>query len=125
MAARTRFLKWVGMPPVLQADGWRVHNWKYENTRPFPIVMPEGRGETRRVMEKGTYRDSEGHAVTLSREYRWDQKSNLFVTEVSFTDAVAIMAITPYEFIDVSDIPRETWPTVRNTPIIVPARRSA
>lgn len=123
--AATRFLKWVGMPPVLQADGFRVHNWKYENSRPFPMVMPEGRGKTRRVMEKGAHTDPSGAVVRLSKEYRWTQQEDLFVTQVLFTDAVVIMTIAPHEFVDVTDLPPDEWPKVRNRPIIAGQARSA
>jgi hypothetical protein len=75
-------------------------------------------------MEKGTHRDPEGHPVTISKEYRWTQKPDLFVTEVAYTDAVAIMAIAPWEFVDVTDLPRDQWPGVTNQPIIV-GRKSA
>lgn len=105
------------MPPVLQADGWRVHNWRYENTRPFPMAMPAGRGETRRFLEKGTYHDADGYPVMLNREYQWTQRPDLFVTEVTFTDAIAIMSIAPHEFVDVTDMPRSEWPKVCNKPI--------
>lgn len=120
MAVKTRFLKWVGMPPVLQADGFRVHNWQYENRRPVQMVMPEGStGRTNRVLEAGTLVDHEGNRVKLSHSYEWRQSSNLFVTEVTFTDAMAIMTACPFEFVDVTEMDRAEWPKVRNQPIIM------
>lgn len=121
MPAKTRFLKWVGMPPVLQSDGWRVANWKYENRRPIAMTLPPGhKGGTTRIIEKGTHEDHEGNRVSVSREYIFRQRNDGFVTEVAFTDAMAIMTVAPFEFVDVTDMPRSQWHKVRNTPIIMP-----
>lgn len=126
MAAKTRFLKWVGMPPVLQSDGFRVHDWKYENWRPIAVTMPPGHpGQSKRVMEAGIQRGFDDHPVRLSKTYWFEQDKNWFVTEVDFTDAIAIMTVAPHEFIDVTDMPRERWPTVRNEPIIVGASQDS
>lgn len=120
MPAKTRFLKWIGMPPVLRADGWRVYNWKYENRRTIAMTMPSGAtGRTNRGLDAGEYNDHEGNKVRLSHSYEWTQDKNLFVTEVTFTDAIAIMTIAPFEFVDVTEMDRSEWPKVRNQPIIM------
>lgn len=120
----SRFLKWVGMPPVLKSDGWSVHNWKYENSRPLALVMPPGRGGSSRVIEQGAHFGEDGTRVTVSKEYVFTQRVRepgmIHICEVSFLDAVAIMTVAPWEFVDVTDMDRAEWPKVRNKPIIMP-----
>jgi hypothetical protein len=104
-------LKWVGDPPVLQPDGWRVANWSYENRRKFPVSLPPNHpGDTQRIL---------GPSDGLSRSYIWCN-ANGFVAEVEDHDAMIIMQACPHEFKDVTMMPPEQWPDVRNDPVIKP-----
>lgn len=116
-----RYLKWVGEPPVVQADGFRIHNWRYENRRKIALEMPPGTsGRMIRAIEAGTYTDRDGQRVVVGREYVWDQdKHRHFVVPVALSDAMAIMRLCPNEFIDVTDKDEGEWATVRNQPIVV------
>lgn len=121
MSASFRYLKWVGEPPVVQADGFRIHNWKYENRRRIALEMPHGTsGRMYRIIEAGTYRDRDGVSIPVKREYIWDQdKHEHFVVPVELDDAMAIMRLCPNEFIDVTDKDKGEWAMVRNQPIVV------
>lgn len=119
-----RMLKWVGQPPVLQSDGFRVYNWKYENTRILALEMPIGhKGRARREIPKGNHVcDDTGETIPVSQTYTWDQdKHKHFVVPVTAKDARAILALCPYEFKDVTGLDEREWAAVRNDPIIMPA----
>lgn len=122
MPAEVRWLKWVGLPPVRKDDGWRVHNWAYENSRPIALVMPPNHtGRTIRVVEKGTYYPPGQTPITVHDTYAFTQDCEHapFVTPVPLRDALAIQAMNPHSFVDVTDIPRSEWPYVRHKTIIV------
>lgn len=126
MSATYRLLKWVGEPPVLQADGFRIHNWRYENRRRIALEMPSGTsGRMTRIIEAGTYRDRDGVSCAVSREYVWDQdKHKHFVVPVSLSDAMSIMRLCPNEFMDVTDKDEGEWAMVRQQPIVIGASSS-
>ena len=100
-----RLIKWVGDPPVLRKDGWRVANWHYENRR---VIALHGHAE--RFFEKSI-------DPRLSRSYHWDKDLPDYILPVEMGDARVILELCPHEFKDVTDHPNPS--TVHNTPIIL------
>ena len=114
-----RLLKWVGDPPVLRKDGWRVANWKYENRRVIPVP-----GHSRRILEPFDVigKDQYGRPVHkpngLSRRYVWEPNCPNYTIPVLATDAAIILKIAGSEFLDVTDEPDPG--KVYKRPIILP-----
>jgi hypothetical protein len=118
-----RLIKWLGDPPALREDGWRVANWRYENRR--LIAMPK---LTRRYLHAASCtRDPTANPPVipipgLSQTYAFDAKQfPNFIVPVKEADAKIILAMGQ-EFVDVTGMPNPE--NVRNAPVIVP-RRSA
>jgi hypothetical protein len=104
-----RLIKWIGDPPIVGEDGWRIPNWRYENRRVIAL-----QGYTSRIIEKS---DIPG----LSRTYRWDKHLTDFILEMPKADADILLRAQETwelkEFVDVTDHPSPE--TVQHTPIIM------
>jgi hypothetical protein len=109
---RIRWVKWVGEPSILFADGFRVANWKHENRR---IVA---------ALDNATRTLNHKKWPGLSRTYRWGgdpskRRATMddMIQPVIESDWELIKQVYPYEFVDVTDHPHPEL--VENEPIIV------
>lgn len=103
-----RMIKWVGDPPMLLEDHWRVANWDYENRRVIPVPGKS----IRRLRPK----DIPG----LSREHVWGKVGGTdqdLIQAVDPIDAALILADNHREFKDVTGHPDPS--SVRQDPVII------
>jgi hypothetical protein len=118
LRGKPRKIKWIGDPPAVKGDGWRVHDWTYENSR---VIALHGFAE--RIVEQGSLA-LDGRR--LSRTYVWGRDNTTGIIDVDPADAEILLANSPtMEWVDVTDEPRPDL--VCHKPIVVgppPQRRA-
>lgn len=118
LRGKPRKIKWIGDPPVVKSDGWRIHDWTYENNR---VIAHHG--YHLRVLEKGT---PAADGRRISRTYVWGYDNLSGIIDVDPEDASIMLANSPtMEWVDVTDEPHPE--RVCHKPIVVddrPKRRT-
>jgi hypothetical protein len=89
-SAGTRLLKWLGDPPAVGEDLWRVPNWRYENRRTIALH------------HFASFKIDQSFIPGLSKSYEWHKDLPHYLLEVEAYDASLILAAYPNMFRDVT-----------------------